>query len=185
MPNPFANILAEKAIELISGNLRQAYINGADIEARANMLLASSMALMAASASAGLGLVHALTHAIGGHYDLPHGLVIAACLPFVLSYNAGTVPGKYSRAARLMGVDATGLSEIEAAERLSAAVRDLIADVGIKGDLRSIGVKASDIPRLAELSMNDGSTPVNPRTIDYEDFLSLYRSILDAEGTDE
>jgi alcohol dehydrogenase len=92
IPNPYTDLLAEKAVELINGNLRQAYANGNNILAREKMLLASNMALMAAGTSGGLGLAHALAHAIGGFYDLPHGLIVAVCLPHVLRYNAIAVP---------------------------------------------------------------------------------------------
>ena len=76
-----------------------------------------------------------------------------------------------------MGVDATCM--FESSKRLSEKVRELIIDVGIKEPPGSLGVQESDISRLAELSMKDNSTSVNPRTIDLRGFETLYRSILE------
>ena len=75
-----------KAIELILNNLYKAYQYN-DEEAKNNMLIASFYAGCAFTKSY-VGYVHALAHAIGGKYNLPHGLLNAIILPKVLiKYN--------------------------------------------------------------------------------------------------
>ena len=71
-----------KAIELILNNLFKAYQYN-DEEAKNNMLIASFYAGCAFTKSY-VGYVHALAHAIGGKYNLPHGLLNAIILPKVL-----------------------------------------------------------------------------------------------------
>lgn len=71
-----------KAIELILNNLYKAYQYN-DEEAKNNMLIASFYAGCAFTKSY-VGYVHALAHAIGGKYNLPHGLLNAIILPKVL-----------------------------------------------------------------------------------------------------
>jgi 1,3-propanediol dehydrogenase len=178
MPNPFSDIIAERAIELVADNLRKAYASGQDIETRSNMLLASSMGVIAALNAGGLGVVHAIAHSIGGYYGLPHGLVIANCLPYGLEYNAIAVPEKYATVSKLMGINTTGMSTLTAAKKAAAVVRDLVDDLDIKEDLASLGVKKADIPRLVENSIRDGSTPANPRTLDPDSFKMLYERML-------
>lgn len=71
-----------KAIELVLNNLYKAYQYN-DEEAKNNMLIASFYAGCAFTKSY-VGYVHALAHAIGGKYNLPHGLLNAIILPKVL-----------------------------------------------------------------------------------------------------
>jgi alcohol dehydrogenase class IV len=177
--NPISDAIAERAIELVANNLRQAYANGSNVEARGNMLLASTMAILAAINAGGLGIVHSLAQTIGGYYNLPHGLTIAVCYPVGLEYNAIAMPEKYAWVSELMGTDTSGMTLIEAAKSVVIAHQDLIADLDITDTLQSIGVKREDFPRLAELAMLDGSTPVNPRTITAKGFERLYELAFD------
>lgn len=175
--NPISDAIAERAISLVAGSLRQAYANGQNLQARSDMLLASTMAILAAINSGGLGIVHSLAQTIGGFYNLAHGLTIAVCYPVGLEYNAIAMPEKYARISQLMGTDISGMTTMEAARSVVTAHRDLIADLDITDDLHSMGVQPTDFPRLAELAMLDGSTPVNPRTIDAKGLELLYRKL--------
>jgi 1,3-propanediol dehydrogenase len=142
------------------------------------MLLASAMAVMAAGA--GLGVIHSLAQTIGGFYDAPHGLSIAVCFPIGMRYNLFTAPVKFARIAQLLGADVAGLSPIAAAKRAVPALQELLADLDITADMRALGVREADIPRLAELAMLDGCTPNNPRPIDEKGFAALYEQGLSA-----
>jgi alcohol dehydrogenase class IV len=177
--NPISDAIAERAIELVGNNLRQAFANGKNVEARGNMLLASTMAILAAINSGGLGIIHSLAQTIGGYYNLPHGLTIAVCYPIGLEYNTIAMPEKYARVSQLMGTNTSGMTLIEAAKSAVTAHKELIADLEVTDSLKSIGVRRDDIPRLAELAMLDGSTPVNPRTIDAKGFEYLYDQAFD------
>lgn len=170
--NPITDALAEKAIQLVAENLRQAYANGENLEARSNMLLASTMAVMAAAA--GLGVIHSLAQTIGGFYDAPHGLSIAVCLPAGVEYNLFAAPEKYANVSRMLGMDIDGMSIISAAKTVVPAVQELLGDLEITDNMQSLGVREEDIPTLADICMQDGCTPTNPRSIDAEGFAALY-----------
>ena len=73
--HPMAKGIAKQGIKLIMDNLYDAYSNGANIEARAKMLVASTMG--ATAFQAGLGAMHALAHPLGAVYDAHHGLLNA------------------------------------------------------------------------------------------------------------
>lgn len=73
---------ALEAIKLVFDNLPQSYSEGTR-EARKNMLIAAHKAGRAFS-KAYVGYVHALAHALGGKYNVPHGLANAVILPIVL-----------------------------------------------------------------------------------------------------
>jgi len=174
--NPFTDTLAERAIELVVDNLRTAFANGEDLEARGKMLIASTMAVMAAGA--GLGVVHSLAQTIGGYYDAPHGLSIAVCFPVGVEYNLFAAPEKHARVSQILGTDIGGLSLPAAAKSVVPALRELLEDVGIPLDMRALGVQEADIPKLAEICMLDGCTSTNPRPIDAQGFVDLFERAL-------
>ncbi len=176
--NPISDAIAERSIEMIAGNLRQAFANGGNTEARGAMLLASAMAIMAASNAGGLGIIHSLAQTLGGYYDLPHGLTIAVCFTAGLSYNVISMPEKHARMAQLLGVRTDSLAPREAGQAVVSAVEQLLHDLDITDDLSSLGVDPVDLPRLSQICMLDGSTPVNPRTIDEKGFETLYANML-------
>lgn len=172
--NPISDAIAERSIILVAENIRRAYANGRDLAARSNMLLASAMAVIAASNAGGLGVIHSLAQTLGGFYNLPHGLTIAVCFPYGLAYNALAVPEKYANLARLLGVNTDGMSTIEAAKAVVPAMQALLVDLDITDDLQMMGVQRADIPQLAEKAMLDGCTPPNPRPLDPASFVKLY-----------
>jgi alcohol dehydrogenase class IV len=126
----FTDTLCLKAIELIAANLRQAFANGENLAARQNLLNASCMAGMAFTNTQN-ALAHALSMTIGGRYHLPHGLLTASVLPWVMEFNLMADPAKYAEAARALGEKTEGLSELEAARLSLKAVRSLLEDLDI------------------------------------------------------
>ncbi|MEG2256572.1 MAG: iron-containing alcohol dehydrogenase, partial [Cetobacterium sp.] len=80
---PVTDACAEKAIELIANNLREAVFNKDGKKSKDNMAYAEYLAGMAFN-SASLGYVHAMAHQLGGFYDLPHGVCNAVLLPHVV-----------------------------------------------------------------------------------------------------
>ena len=85
--NPLSDNLARQALSLLSRNIRTAVHDGANREARANMLLGAMLAGQA-FANAPVAAVHALAYPLGGHYHIPHGLSNSLVLPSVLEFNA-------------------------------------------------------------------------------------------------
>lgn len=98
----FTDPYAVEAIRLTMGNIVQAYRNGGDAEARANMHNASCLAGMAFT-NASLGLVHSLAHKIGGEFGVTHGLSNAILLPYIIDFNRKSSE-KYAMVEKLLGV---------------------------------------------------------------------------------
>jgi alcohol dehydrogenase class IV len=93
-----------KAIELITKNIIKGYENPEDLEAKRHMLAASYLAGKAFS-HAGVGIVHALAHALGGKYDLPHGELNAIILPKILTSYLLSSLWKMDRISEVMGLE--------------------------------------------------------------------------------
>src|SRR5712691_6052105 len=84
--NPWSAGLALQVIRMVAEYLPRACVDGADREARAQMLLAAHIAGIA-MATTGLGACHAIGHSLGGRFDIPHGIALTMVLPQVLSFS--------------------------------------------------------------------------------------------------
>lgn len=166
------------AIRVIREYLPKAVQNGDNVEAREMMAYAQNMAGMAFS-NAGLGMVHAMAHALGGFYNLPHGVCNAVLLPFVLEYN-GRFPEAGKGFAKI--ADALGLEkscEAGTARAVIGEVRRLCAEVGIPSRLSELEkVKASDFPALAQLAVADGCMADNIGKPSFDDVVGVYQTAM-------
>lgn len=174
---PISEALSEKAMELISRSLRTAVFNGADVQARSDMLLASTMAACA-FAPTRLGLAHAMAMPLGAKAKIPHGDVISILLPEVMRFNVNANLAKFARIASIFDVDTRSLSLREAAHAGVEAVSQLISDIGAPTSLAAYGVQESDLEQLAAESMESGNVVVNPRPATAGDLVEIMRKCL-------
>ncbi len=165
------DINALKAIELISRSLPKAVENGADADARGDMLLGSMLAGFAYN-SAILGLAHSISHPLCVHAGLPHGIANAAVLPHVMEYNGEVVPAKLRAVGFAMGLDLQGMEQQEAARRTVDAVKELSRRIGIP-TLKEAGVSKDDFDRIAADALQEISTIFNPRKPGKDDVLAI------------
>lgn len=165
------------AIEAITTYLPIAVENGGDEQARTMMAYAENVAGMAFS-NAGLGMVHAMAHALGGRYNLPHGVCNAVLLPFVLAFDAqrpefGPRFQAIARAMKLSGAEAMNGSQ--AAGAVVAAVGQLNQMVGISASLRELNkVDPAHFPSLAELAMQDTCMGSNLISVSPIEIIAVY-----------
>ncbi|MDR3554296.1 MAG: iron-containing alcohol dehydrogenase [Syntrophobacteraceae bacterium] len=161
------------AIELASEHLVHA-VRYKDIPSLVGMSVACLEAGIAFS-NAILGAVHALSHPLGGFYDIHHGLANAVLLPIVMNRNMEYSLEKYARIAKAMGADTEGLT-IEAAARCALdKVRKIIEELELPSRLSTLGMNPKDIARLAELAKDDICMTTNPYCYSTEEIESLYR----------
>ena len=175
---PISGALAIEAIRLIGQNLRSAVLNGRDRQSRYGMMLASTMAGIAMNPTR-LGLAHALAMPLGS-WDLrvPHGVVLAVTLPYVMEFNYVAEPERFVEVARALGESVDGLPRLAAAARAVSAVRDLARDVGIPRGLSEFGVREDHIVLVIEEAMKSGNVPANPRRTSAEDLTRILRQAL-------
>ena len=174
---PISEAMSDQAMTLIARSLRNAVSDGSDIEARGDMLLASTIAAMAFN-STRLGLVHAFAMPLGAKFGIPHGLVNAIMLPEVMRYNHLSNPRKFARIAEIFGKTIDGLP-VEAAAALAVeAIEKLKRDVGITAKLGNFGVTESRFDEIVDEAMLSGNVPVNPRQPTHDDMRALLRAEL-------
>jgi alcohol dehydrogenase len=134
-----------------------------DVAARGQQLLAATMA-GAAFSNAQVGLVHAMSHTVGAHFGVHHGLANSICMPHVVRFNASACPDVYREAAAAFGVPTDGSDEA-VADRLARALFDFAASLGLKTALRDAGVPRDALAMLADATLSDGSLIYNPQVV--------------------
>jgi alcohol dehydrogenase class IV len=174
---PLSEAFCLSAIGLISGNLRKAWSHGDDLEAREKTMLGALQAGMAFS-NASVALVHGMARPIGAYFHVRHGASNAALLGAVTDFSLSGNPGRYAHIARAMGVDISGLSDLEAAQSGAKAVKKLIKDIRIPS-LKELGVDKARLeklaPKMSEDAIASGSPGNNPRQATREEIIELYK----------
>ncbi|MER2508549.1 MAG: iron-containing alcohol dehydrogenase [Amaricoccus sp.] len=168
--HPMAEGIAVEGIRLVKEYLPRAYRDGADLEARAQMLSAAAMG--ATAFQKGLGAIHALSHPVGAIYNTHHGLTNAVFMPYVLDFNREAIYDKIERLAAWLGI-ADGFSGF-----LDFLLR-LRRDLGIPHTLDRIGLDGARFAEMAEMAVVDPTAGGNPRTLTAGDAMDLYQRALD------
>jgi alcohol dehydrogenase len=169
---PF-EMIATKGIEMVKNYLRPAVGNGNNMEARAGMSLASLFGGISLS-NCGLGLVHAISHPLGGQFNIPHGLANSMILPYVMEFNIIANPAKYANIARLFGVNIDNMTEMEAAYKAVKEVEKIKKDIGLDYSLDDFGVDKFEF--IAELALKEKlMLKSNPRSIEKKDIIKILR----------
>lgn len=174
--NPISDGLALYAIELVAMNLERAVHDGADVEARCGMALASLTAGISFG-NADTSAAHAMGEALGGLFDAPHGLACAASLPYMTRFNLPAVTEKTARIGRALGLRTADLPLQDAAEATVDGLRELGKRVGVP-TIRSFGATEKDIPKLVSIAMLNVGNADNPVDVDEAVFTDLFREAL-------
>ena len=163
--NPIADAIALDGLRRAWRALPRAVEDGADRDARKEMMLASMQGALAFQK--GLGAVHALSHALGALPARPHhGTLNALLLSPVLRFNAPMIGHVIPRFADAMGVGATS-------EAVAAGIEALNRRMRLPGDLAAMGIQAETLPAVAAAAMRDHHHQTNPRRAEEGDYLRL------------
>lgn len=178
MASDYTDGLAEKAVELVFKNIREAYNNGSNKEAREKMHNASTIAGMAFT-NAFLGVNHSLAHKIGAEFHLPHGRINAILLPYVIRYNSQMptkfvsfpkyeyfiADQKYADLSRRMNFPA--YTNEEGVNSLIEEIKKLNNDLNIPKSFKEAGIDEQEflakVDMLADRAFEDQCTTANPR----------------------
>jgi alcohol dehydrogenase len=151
--HPLAAGVALEGLRLIKDNLARAVKKGGDLDARGNMLMASTMG--ATAFQRGLGAIHALSHPFGGLYDAHHGTLNGIIMPYVVKANRRKIERDIERAAAYLGVE----GGFDGFLRWILALRK---EIGIPHTLAEIGIDASRLDEIAAMAIKDPSAGGNP-----------------------
>lgn len=169
----FTDALAGEAFSEVLGSLKASYEG--DLQARARVHSCATMAGLAFS-QAGLGLCHAMAHALGGQLHLPHGRLNAILLPAVMDANAQVCGSRYAKLARRAGLE--GRSDTIAIRNLRNTLLRLRRELGLPGTLAEAG---ATLPRdrepLVAAVLADPCCKTNPMPVTADTVRSLLRQV--------
>ena len=178
LAEPITDACGIYAIQMIGENIREAVYCDSK-EARGKMLLASLIAGICFGNSDIAG-VHCMGEAMGGLYDMPHGLSMAIMLPHVMEYNYVACIDKFARIADALGENTEGMDKRAAAHKAVDAVYKLNKDLQIPTFIQA-GGRREDIQELAERSAVNVSVDSNPRKADTEAFRKMFENAVALE----
>jgi alcohol dehydrogenase class IV len=166
--HPLCDGIALEGVRIAARALPRAVANGADLDARSDMMMASMMGAIAFQKD--LGAVHSCAHALGAVCDLHHGLANALMLEPVLRFNLDAARGKFAELAHVVGADG--------ASGFVAWLARFKRDIGIPTSLSVAGVQPQQIPALAAIAEQDGCHQTNPRPCTRADFERFFQEAM-------
>lgn len=164
--HPMSEGIALEGMRLVKEYLPRAVRNGTDVEARLNMLVASTMG--ATAFQRGLGAIHAVSHSVGALYDSHHGLLNAIVMPYVMQINRSAIEPEMARAARYLGLaqaDYSGMLDW---------VLQLRAELKLPHTLAEIGVDEAQAELIGEMSAKDITARTNARQLTAAEYQQLF-----------
>jgi len=167
--NSYSDHIALKAIEIITENIKTAYDQGQNIQARYNMLYGSLLAGIA-FANAGVGAVHAFAYPLGGMFHIPHGMANSVMLTTILAFNMPSCGQKIKPLVTAL----TGGKAVSS-QKLINYIRRLCKYLNIPMSLAALNVPKEAIPQMAESVMKiTRLLSNNPREMTLPDAVRLY-----------
>lgn len=174
--NFYADMLAKNALKLLNQNLAKVLKNGADLEARQNMLVGSMLAGQA-FANAPVGAVHALAYPLGGHFHLSHGHTNALVLVEVLKFNAPKAKQHYAELMQLLDPRSTGCTD-GLCDLFIDHMQNHLDQSGLTLKLKDLDVPEAKLAQLAKDAMlQTRLLQNNPREMTEQDALQIYQAI--------
>lgn len=174
----YNDALAKGSIDLVFKNLPRAVAEPGDLETRQAMHDASCMAGMAFT-NVWLGIVHAMSHQVGGTFGVAHGCGNAILMPNVIRFNA-KVTEKYGDLAALFGKTT--------AEEFAQEVAGLTASVGVAGSFKACGIDEAEwnakLDAMTEHALKDPCTLFNPRKPTFDEIKAIYQACYDGTAID-
>jgi len=163
--HPLADGVAVEGMRLVKDFLPRAVKDGADLEARANMMAAATMG--ATAFQKGLGAMHALAHPIGAVHGAHHGMTNATLMPYVLAFNRSEIEPRIARLAAYLGLEAS----FDAFQGWILALRQ---EIGVPHTLAALGVPTSRADEIAAMAVQDPSAGGNPAPLTREAARKLF-----------
>jgi alcohol dehydrogenase class IV len=177
--SPYSDQQALAAMRLIGPHLRRVYHTPSDEKAREAMMLGSTLAGIAFSASS-VALVHGMSRPIGAFFHVPHGLSNAMLLPAITAFSLPSAPSRYADCAKAMGVASVDDSDELACQKLIKELEALNKELAVPS-LAEFGADKDRFFELrttmAEQALASGSPGNNPRVPSVDEMIILYEKV--------
>ena len=164
--HPMADGIALEGMRLIKRSLNEVVKNGKNMDARLDMLVASSMGSTAFQK--GLGAIHSLSHPVNAQYNIHHGLSNAIFMPYVLTFNKNEISNKIISVCDFIGIE-------KSFEKFIKWIMDLREELNIPHKLSEvIDENKIDLDMLTKMAFDDPSTNSNPKKLNKDHIKTMY-----------
>ena len=171
--HPMAEGIGLEAIRLVKNYLPRAVANGSDLEARAQVMVSSTMG--ATAFQRGLGGMHALAHSLGALYDSHHGMLNAILMPYVLKANRVEIESRIERLARYLELESTDF------DGFVDWILALRTELDIPHSLAEIGIDAAQIAKIGQMAVKDAAAGGNPIQFNAEQYSAICLAAVNGE----
>jgi len=171
--HPMAEGIALEGMRLIKNSLLIAFKDGKNIEARQNLLAASSMGSTAFQK--GLGAIHSLSHPVNAQFNIHHGLSNAIFMPYVLTFNKSSIENKIVSICDYLDLEKNF-------DNFLQWILDLRKKLNIPNKLSDVmDCSNLNLDELSLMAFEDPSTSGNPKKITKEDLKLMYKHSISGE----
>lgn len=178
---PMADTMALSAVKRIFNSLYECYVNGSNVEARADMATAALEAGMSFNNSS-VTIIHGMSRPIGALYHVPHGLSNAMLAPKCLEFAMSGCPERFCILAQTIGVYKEGMTAEDGAKAFIDAVSELCKKLDIQTPTQ-FGIDKEDffknIDKMATDAIASGSPANTRRNPNKEEIMDIYKSLFD------
>lgn len=178
---PMADTMALSAVKRIFNSLYECYVNGSNVEARADMATAALEAGMSFNNSS-VTIIHGMSRPIGALYHVPHGLSNAMLAPKCLEFAMSGYPERFCTLAQTIGVYKEGMTAEDGAKAFIDAVSELCKKLDIQTPAQ-FGIDKEDffknIDKMATDAIASGSPANTRRNPNKEEIMDIYKSLFD------
>lgn len=175
---PLSDLYAMQGAKLIFKNIREAYDNPDNMEAKSNMLLGAFYGGIAITGS-GTTAVHALSYPLGGKYHIAHGVSNAILFAHVMEFNKDACKERLAILCDAVEPTLIAKSIDEKAEYIIEQITDIVKVTNIPTDLKEFGVKTEDLDFLVDAGSKQTRLLVNNmKELDLNDIREIYLKVL-------
>jgi alcohol dehydrogenase class IV len=189
--NPWSDLAARKALEIVGEYLDRGVNDADDLEARDQLMWGASLAGMAFGNS-GTHLGHALSYGVTHLMQdittdgyavqspfVPHGISVAVSAPAIFRYTAEAAPERHFEAAAYLQSDLKGAAAADSGEALATRLIELMRKTGVPNGLSGVGFAPADVPALAASSARQIRAIANsPRETNLVDIENIYSAAM-------
>jgi maleylacetate reductase len=168
--NDYWDGMAMNGLRLLSAGLTAVKADPRDLTARQQCQMGAWCSMVAIVAGLPMGISHAIGHALGGSFDVPHGYTSCVMAPFALEYNLEANAHRQRLISVALGQPARPAHEL---------ADELIRSLGMPRSLTAVGLKETDLQALAGYTFQDIWCGTNPRPVpDADALIGLLRRAL-------
>ena len=171
--NPYSDIFADKAVELITSNLMDAIADNENVDAITNVHIGASMAGLAFSNSQ-ITLAHSLGHSLGAHFNIPHGISVGIFLPHVIRFNYSQAKSEYSAINKKFPLSLRK-------RYLHLTVENFLKQLSMPMTIADLKIPKNEYEKkmdsMASLALESTGTVLNPRDAGRSELEMLFKEI--------